>query len=352
MTLAFFGASLLDTGNLTFLLAPFGIEPFPAGPVYGAGGKASNKQVGSETLAEVLGIDGDSLIPRYTLSTTPDVLVENVNYAIAGARTRIFDENDVINRTATDLQSQARLFVSDFVSAGGDVDRNPTQNFVHHDVDGIFSIGSNNVLSILDNPNLGNIIFSPDKGDDRALIRNVVTDIVRDIDKALDILDGKIDDVVIVGLTSLGDTPLGILADAAIDYALPDDYSNETRDLLTGIAQKVNKRLINKYDGNNDVEDVLVIDGLKFLRSDDPINNPSGLDLWKNEVELMGLKPYTETSYLDYITENSASLPPGLIIDQFAFVDAVHPNYSFSDILAKNIIAPAILKEFPDFGLA
>jgi hypothetical protein len=342
MTIVFFGDSLFDTFNLTSLLKPFEpFEPFPAGPIYGGGGKASNDLVGSEAIAKALGIEPDSLVARYTsLTDSPNLFKENVVYAIAGAIVGNFDLQDETIGTIQDLEFQVATFLSDCDKSN------------KNEVDAMFSIGSNDAFRALNDPNFLKIIFTPNKSDDLRLINDVATRIFDNINKAIDAVDDYTDDIVIIGLVPLGDTPGAIKVDRFIDSLLPGIQENNTRDLLTGIAGVVNNKLINKYDftGPHDVEDVLVIDGFKFLRSVNP-NNPSGLDIWKDQVEMMGMTPYTEISYSDYLTfGNLTGLPPGLKIAQFAFIDDVHSNSSLNKIVAKNIIAPAILEEFSSFG--
>ncbi|NBD16407.1 MAG: hypothetical protein GVY04_09775, partial [Cyanobacteria bacterium] len=107
MTLIIFGDSLLDGGkgggNLTARLEAQGLpSPFPNPPY--SNGKASNGLVLSEAIAEDLGIDPDTLISRFTVSTAPDVQEENVIYAVAGA-------------TSEDLLSQVDLFLDDLVAS-------------------------------------------------------------------------------------------------------------------------------------------------------------------------------------------------------------------------------------------
>ncbi|MGB3137801.1 MAG: SGNH/GDSL hydrolase family protein, partial [Nodosilinea sp.] len=149
MTIALLGDSLLDTGNLTNVLAPFGILPFPdllfSDPPY-SGGKASNDLVLGEAVVAQLGVDPDSLLLGFRLPTsasTLNPLSENINYAAAGATTGLFGSvGNSLETVPIGVQTQAALFIQDVTSASISASeaRKP---------DIILSAGSNDVFEVL-----------------------------------------------------------------------------------------------------------------------------------------------------------------------------------------------------------
>ncbi len=338
MTLQIFGDSLLDGGNgggnLTAILAALGLpSPFAAPPY--SDGKASNGLVFGEAVAEELGIDSDTLISRFTVPTSPDVREENIVYAVAGA-------------TSEDLLSQVELFLADFEAASeiddnGDEDDEDDDQDCHDDegnrIDAIIGAGSNDVLVYLDPINapdkfnvLLSVLSTEEEDDDLDLTDQIATYIEDNIDRAYDLLEDSVDRTVITALSPLGDIPLAIQADQLIDSLLPEDQSGGTRDFLTGVAEEVNDRLMHQFD---DEENILILDAFGIFEE--------GLEAWKLSVEAMGLKPITN---LDFISSG-----PGADIDQFAFLDPVHPTESFNEFLAMEA-STEIVSEFANFGMA
>lgn len=66
---------------------------------------------------------------------------------------------------------------------------------------------------------------------------------------AIDRLSDYVDDVVILGLSKLGDSPFSIQTDGAVDALLPGDFAGQTREFLTSVAAEINARLSATYDG-------------------------------------------------------------------------------------------------------
>lgn len=250
MTIAFLGDSLLDTGNLTNVLAPFGIVPFPdlpfSDPPY-IGGKASNGLVLGEAVMAQLDIDPASLTLGVRLPTAPPTLnplTQNINYAIAGATTGGFgSEGNGLDLFPIGVQSQVALFTQDLVSV-----ETPETKDKKPDI--IFSAGSNDVFeALVDINSFASILLTPSKDDDNALKNGLVTQIVGNTNNAINSLQSSANNIVIFGLSKLGDSPFSIQMDSAVDALLPGDYAGQTREFLTSVAAEVNNRLSAIYDG-------------------------------------------------------------------------------------------------------
>jgi phospholipase/lecithinase/hemolysin len=342
--LVFLGDSLLDNGNLTDILAPFNIVPYPS-PFYSEG-KASNGLVLGEKIAQELEIIPDSIISSATVSPLNiNILADKntVNYAFAGATTGFSgSKGNNLQDFPIGLLSQVEQFQRDFnlFSQTPPYKNLVKKNLIH--VDGIISAGSNDVFEVLTLPNWFNVLLTETDEDNQALINQTATQIVDNIEQAVNTLGDNLNNIVILGLSPLGDTPFAIKVDQMVDDDLFfADFSGQTRDLLTGIAAGVNTQLITKYDNSeNDIEDVLVIDGFQVF------NN--ALLAW--EENLGDLTPIKDISYLDYKTANT-NLPAGLLAEQFFFLDGSHPLEEANGFIAAEI-APLIVAEFPHFNFA
>ncbi|MGB3312486.1 MAG: SGNH/GDSL hydrolase family protein [Nodosilinea sp.] len=253
MTIALLGDSLLDTGNLTSILAPFGIVPFPdlpfPDPPY-SGGKASNGLVLGEAVMAQLALDPGSLKLGVRLPTTPPTLnplTENINYAVAGATTGIFGpEGNGLENFPVGVQSQIALFTQDLASVGI-----PEAKVEKPDI--LFSAGSNDVFeALVDINSFANILSTPSQDDDNALRNDLASQVVGNIYTAVGSLENYVDDIVILGLSKLGDSPFSIQTDGIIDALLPGNYAGQTRAFLTSVAAEINTRLIDTYDGDGD----------------------------------------------------------------------------------------------------
>jgi phospholipase/lecithinase/hemolysin len=339
-TLILFGDSTFDNGNLTQITKIINLfkstpipEPYPA-PFYSKG-KASNDLVLGETLAEGLGIDPDHIVTR-TKQLFVDVFQDSVNYAFSGATSGEFGfKGKDLQTIPIGLLTQVEVFKKDFDLA--------SQNYPHKNlsVDALLSVGSNDIFDVLTIANFFNVFLTPDPSDDQALIQSQASQIVNNINSALTSTGDRLDDVVIVGLSPLGNLPFVIAFDQILTQQLAQygDVSGKTKDLLTGIAAEVNTQLKTKYDNPlNDVKDVFVIDGFQAL--------DQALQAWKNS--LGGLIPIEGISYLDYKTLDTG-LPANLSVQQFAFVDGAHPTAQLNHLIADQIV-PMILAEFPDFS--
>lgn len=346
--LMFFGDSLFDQGKTSSFLAPFGIVPFPE-PFYSEG-KASDGLVLGEKIAEQLGIIPDSILPReldLLPSVTPpenniNIFENNVNYAYAGATTGFFGSaGNNLQNFPMGLLSQVEQFNQDFELLN---QTPPYKNLIKKDLihlDGIISAGSNDVFEVFTIPNWFNIFITPEIEDNETLINDTVNKIVGNIEQATLKLEDNLNNIVIIGLIPLGDTPFVIEVDQVIDELLGTPTIFEVRDLFTGIAEAVNDGLIAKFDNPTDnVEDVFVIDGFEVF------NNAKSV--WQEN--LGDLDSISEISYLDYILGNS-NLPSGLSKDQFFFLDDVHPLEASNGLLASEITSQ-VLTEFPDFYFA
>jgi len=410
MTLIIFGDSLLDGGkeggNLTAILESQGLpSPFPDPPY--SNGKASNGLVLSETIAKKLEINPDTLISRFTVSTAPDVQEENVIYAVAGATSEdllsqvdLFlddlvasskmdleeDDNDqdfalpfaraqegdrpafltgIANRVKERLDDDNNDSLFPRIQAGdtptfltGIANRvkerfNDDNNdeIVLDDkessIDVILGAGSNDVFeyleldlenledvefdSLLKGLSLLKVLFTKDDDDDQALALHIATSIVDNTNSAYERIEDVVQRTVMTGLPPLQDIPFAFEADQVIDSLLPGDQAGDTRDFLTVITEEVNDQLMAKFEGQ---EDVLVLDTFDIFEE--------GLEDWQSSVEEMGLTPIIES---DFISSGSGN------IEQFAFIDQVHPTASFNEFLALEA-SEQIASEFANFGMA
>jgi phospholipase/lecithinase/hemolysin len=258
MTIALLGDSLLDTGNLTNVLTLFGRVPFPdfpnppfSDPPY-TGGKASNGLVLGEAVLAELGIDLGSLKLGFRLPFTPpspNLLTKNINYAVAGATTGVFgSEGNELNQLPIGVQSQIALFKQDLAST-----RMPEAKSVKPDI--IFSAGSNDIFEVLvDIQSFITVLLTPCKDDDNALKNDLATQVTGNIYAAIDSLESYSNNIVIFGLSKLGDSPFSIKVDGAVAYeasSLDGDLAGQTRAFLNSVAAEVNTRLIATYDGPN-----------------------------------------------------------------------------------------------------
>ena len=358
--LVIIGDSLFDTGNLTNLLAPLGIIPFPVVEegVFYSEGKVSNGLVLGETIAQGLGISPESILPR-SESPYVNLFTDNVNYAIASATTGVISsvggDGSKID-LPIGLLSQVEQFKRDIEPFGQTLFyKKFLKKRIFHN-DGIVSIGSNDVLQTLALQEFTGVLATiNDNTDDLVFIQNIATEIVGNIDTAIDTLDDYLHEIVILGLSRLGNTPFAIQIDQQIAGNLsnvlsegePDlasslftILSGQTRDLLTGIAQEVNEQLVELFDDElNNNENVLVIDGFAVQEN--------AVEAWQDSLGGLGI---TDLSYSDYFS-GVTNLPDGLSVDNFFSIDGVHPTSNANEFIANEIV-PSILAEFPHFTFA
>ncbi len=265
MTLVFLGDSLLDVGNLSDLLTSLGTPtPFPTPPY--SEGKPSNDLVLGETVAEQLGIAPESIVAGFRLPSSPlevNPLEESVSYAVSGATTGLFGSagND-LDMLPIGLKVQSFLFKRDLLNSieaafsedlsgsrkSGLLSGQPA--FFLNRPDVVISAGSNDIFDVLvDLESFANVLYTPTTVDDKQLKNKLVFQVVSELYETVNGLRGFVDDVVIFGLSKLGDTPFSIQVDGAVDALLPGDFSGQTRAFLTEVAEATNALLIKIYDG-------------------------------------------------------------------------------------------------------
>lgn len=320
MTVVFFGDSLFDIGNLSAILIPLGIEPYP-NPPYNQG-KASNGQVLGEAIADKLGIGADSLVGNSTVSSPPNPLENNTVYAFAGATTGAFgSEANQLNTLPIGLTSQIQLFQDNLPIEN-------TINFLNSSIEVIISAGSNDVLEVLADPSFVNIFLTPENDDNEVLINQTVNNIVNNISQAINSIEDSTGNITLIGLSPLGNTPFVIKTDQEIDDNIPLDIAGQTSSLLTNISAKVNEELITKFDNETeDIPNVKVIDGFQVFED--------ALTAWQNDLSTSAI---IDISYLDYISGTS-NLEENLTVEQFAFIDGVHPTSTLNQYLATEIVS-------------
>jgi hypothetical protein len=256
MTIAFLGDSLLDTGNLSLVLAQFDIEPFPelvGGEFIYNDGKASNGLVLGEAVIQELGIEPDTVENRFPLtfgSGLVNPFQDNLNYAFAGSTAGIFgSEGNQLEDLPIGLQTQVTVLKYDLALAN----RLSPQA---EKPDIILSAGSNDVFeALVDIESFAGVLLTPETTDDDALKDDLASGVVDNINRAIARMQNHVDDIVVFGLSKLGDTPFAIQVDAAVDALLPGDFANRTRTFLTGVAAEVNTRLTTRYNPSDDVCD-------------------------------------------------------------------------------------------------
>lgn len=326
MTLIFLGDSLFDTGNLTAILDPFNIRPFGDEP-YNEG-KPSNGLVLAEAIADTLGVDSNSILSRSTLSESPNVFENNVSYGVADATSGKFgSERNRLNIIEIGLQSQVESFNLDFNQTNQDNSNNNT-------IEVFISAGSNDVLEILAIPDWFNVLTTPELDDDQTLINETATDIFNNLNQAISDLENTSDNITIVGLAPVGNTPSGIESDREIHNNLSGDFLGETSNILNDISREVNQRLINAFDNpDNDIEEVEVFDGLKIFED--------GLDAWENSLSAPAI---IDISYSDYLAGDT-NLEDNLGVERFAFVDGVHPTSNLNQFLASQTFSDEVVPD-------
>jgi hypothetical protein len=134
--------------------------------------------------------------------------------------------------------------------------------------------------------------------------------------------------ITLIGLSPLGSTPFVIKTDQEIDNNIPLDIAGQTSSLLTNISAKVNEELITKFDNETeDIPNVKVIDGFQVFED--------ALTAWQNDLSTSAI---IDISYLDYISGTS-NLEENLTVEQFAFIDGVHPTSTLNQYLATEIVS-------------
>ena len=137
------------------------------------------------------------------------------------------------------------------------------------DVDVLISAGANDVLSMIEEADgLAAVVETPQRFDDRRLMRSTTRSITRNLRRGVDRLTGFVDEVAVVGAYPLTDTPL--VHDLLNE--LDPMPANRLLTLVEGIGRKVQKRLERRYGMDSSVA---VID---LQQSWEAIPEPSFVD--------------------------------------------------------------------------
>lgn len=324
MTVIFLGDSLFDIGNLTTLAQSSGVQPFPP-PFYNQG-KASNGQVLSEAIASLIHISPELLIGNSMVTTSPNPLEDNVVYAIAGATTGVFGSaGNNLEEFPIGLASQVESFLNNL----------PTTNSNNQTIEVFISAGSNDVFEVLvNNQSFVNILLTPETEDNETLINNTANNIINNISQAINLIENKTENISVVTLAPLGNTPFAIKTDQQIDNSTPLDLAGQTSATLNSIASRVNQELTNIFDNQiNNNPKVDIIDGIKVF------NN--AINARQNDLTTPLIK---DISYLDYVS-GETDLEANLPVEQFVFLDGSHPTSIFNQYLAEEIIPQPQLNE-------
>ena len=237
-TLLLLGASLLDTGNISY---------------------ASNGRVLGEQIVEELGgnPDDSQLIPVQSFDAASARSVHN--YAHGGARSDwgpSVEINDAL--ISIGLRQQVAAV------------QNRTQDYQQrNDVDVVVSAGANDILEQFDDlTTFDDVLTSPGRRDNRQLVRRLSRRIARHLIKSTDALTGFLDEVMLIGTLPISATPLARERSEQLAKAEPSDFL----ELLDQIGAAQTKRLERVYRRN---DQVAVIDAAILW---DQIDSPGFID--------------------------------------------------------------------------
>jgi len=261
-SLAIFGDSLMDAGNLDQVANIVGQDPFQES-IYNRGGnvKASDGPVFGEHIAGQLGATLGSrqlgnLITLPLLRFTGFGSKQLRNFAYAGATSgNAGSSRSGLERFPIGLRAQTQAFAASTSSS--------------KDLDALLMAGSNDITDLVANPDpLKAFLATPGRRDDRQFEKKAARRIVNNIVAAYDNITGLVDETVILGLAPLSATPF--VRDQA--SRLTPSLRDPLLALVDGIASRVNQGLASRLDAR---PDVLVLDGFEVWRS---VNNPVFLD--------------------------------------------------------------------------
>ncbi|SBO44954.1 SGNH/GDSL hydrolase family protein [Cyanobium sp. NIES-981] len=267
-SLALFGDSLVDSGNIAALASLVGENPF-AGPRYAGGGnvKASDGPVLAEHIAQRLGARISSQERLNLVSLPLKLLTGGVNpsaqlwnYAYAGATSGLRGSRRAgIAGFPLGLRSQVQAFAE---SAP-----------LRRDRDALIVAGSNDIIDQVARPRrLLRVLRSRSRADDRRLRNRLAGRIAANIEQSVDILTGQgIEETVIVGIAPLSRTPF-VRGKAA---ALGSTLGRRLRRFVDGTARRVNGRLDLLYNNAAVDDDVVAVDGFQVWNS---VASPRFLD--------------------------------------------------------------------------
>lgn len=248
------GDSLTDSGNLGF--------------------KASDGYVLGEQISIDLGLI-DPNYPARGFSTEIDLISNSadnsfltdpvVNFSFFSASTGIYgSKTDAIDLSGRPigLASQATLVLGAYT--------NPFFAAVYGKADVVLSVGSNDLFQFLDaeqGPILA-ALGTRTRRDDKALIDTISGQVVGNIAEQVERLQTVVDDVVILGVTSLEKTPLlqqvASRLPAPLDRAFTGLVADMVQAVNRGLAKVFRKERPNPGLGRTDdgSQEVLVIDGV------------------------------------------------------------------------------------------
>ena len=261
-SLAIFGDSLMDAGNLDQVANIVGQDPFQES-IYNRGGnvKAADGPVFGEHIAQQLGASLGSgqlanLITLPLLRFTGFGSKQLRNYAYAGATSgNAGSSRSGLASSPIGLRAQTRAFAGSTSSS--------------KDLDALLMAGSNDITDLVANPDpLKAFLATPGRRDDRQFEKQAARRIVNNIVAAYDNITGLVDETVILGLSPLSATPF--VGDQA--SRLTPSLRDHLLVLVDGIASRVNQGLASRLDAR---PDVLVLDGFEVWRS---VSNPAFLD--------------------------------------------------------------------------
>lgn len=265
-SLVLLGDSLVDTGNTTALARLVGQDPFAAA-LYNGGGnrKASDGPVLAEQIALRLGARLGSTTEVNLLSLPLQHLAGGFgsstqlwNFAYAGATSGLAgSRREGLAGFPLGLVSQARVVAANAPRRA--------------DVDALINAGGNDLIALVDRPGrVLRALRSAGRRDDRLLSRQQARRIVANTRRAVDTISGNpsrggfaIDEVVILGLPPLGQTP----AVRAVAAGLPPSLGRGLRRFVDQTARRVNRQLKRRYNSPRRDDGVEVIDGFKVWNS-------------------------------------------------------------------------------------
>ena len=274
-TLIILGDSLVDSGNTASLLSPIGQNPF-ADAIYDKGGnvKASDGPVLGEHVALELGADINNSQLISVLSADDPAAAQIHNYAHAGARTGAQPGFSIplLGSISIGLQDQVRQ-----------VKARHGFYLESDDIDVLLSCGGNDLLDVMDRAeDIQAVVMTESLEDDRALAKEMVQPIAKNIKYSIRKLDDFVDEIAVLGAPPIVETPEA--QEWITNFASEDQAA--VSNFLVMASDKLQYKLEKKYD---DQMKIAVID------SD---------QLWQQ-------------------------------LDQPGFVDSIHPDSNTSSALAE-----------------
>jgi phospholipase/lecithinase/hemolysin len=261
-SLAIFGDSLMDSGNLDQVAKAVGQNPFQEKIYNGSGNvRASDALVLGQHIARGLGASLSSTrlanivtLPLLRFTGFGAGQIRDYSYAGAtsGARGSV---RSGLSRFPIGLKEQARAFA---------LTTDKTT-----DLDALMTAGSNDITDLAaDLKALKPVLATPGLKDDLRLQGRAARRIVRNVAAAYDRITGRVDETVILGLAPLSATPFVRSQASRLGAPLADRLTR----FVDGVARTVNQGLAKRFAGRSDV---LVVDGFQVWQS---VANPVFLD--------------------------------------------------------------------------